>query len=220
MRILTGTRPLHHDQGGQLPERSREKQEHEDSGHAVYRSWCAACVEDRGLVDQVELTCWKNEKENNANRSFQSWSSDTRKRRHVSNSDLSKQQVWSNGSDMLRTERSHEVKNYAIKFLPRRWTLPGPGSEESYNNSHDSDSSSCLHKYQCFESLKLDRRNSSLCQSAPCIRSSCELVSSTRLDRRRGRTGRSSDPSARKQDAGERIELPNPGKEGTAYTTL
>ena len=24
---------------------SREKEEHEDSGHAVYRSWCAACVE-------------------------------------------------------------------------------------------------------------------------------------------------------------------------------
>ena len=28
---------------------SREKQEREDSGHAVYRSWCAACVEGRGV---------------------------------------------------------------------------------------------------------------------------------------------------------------------------
>ena len=28
---------------------SREKQEHEDSGHAVYRNWCAACVEGRGV---------------------------------------------------------------------------------------------------------------------------------------------------------------------------
>ena len=28
---------------------SREKQEHEDSGHAVHRSWCAACVEGRGV---------------------------------------------------------------------------------------------------------------------------------------------------------------------------
>ena len=27
---------------------NREKQEHEDSGHAIYRSWCAACVEGRG----------------------------------------------------------------------------------------------------------------------------------------------------------------------------
>ena len=27
----------------------REAQEHEDSGHAVYRSWCAACVEGRGV---------------------------------------------------------------------------------------------------------------------------------------------------------------------------
>ena len=31
---------------------SREKQEHEDSGHAVYRSWCAACVEGRGVEGQ------------------------------------------------------------------------------------------------------------------------------------------------------------------------
>ena len=28
---------------------SREKQEHEDSGHAVYRSCCAACVEGQGV---------------------------------------------------------------------------------------------------------------------------------------------------------------------------
>ena len=28
---------------------SREKQEHEDSGHAVNRNWCAACVEGRGV---------------------------------------------------------------------------------------------------------------------------------------------------------------------------
>ena len=31
---------------------SREKQEHEDSGHAVYKSWCAACVESRGVGGQ------------------------------------------------------------------------------------------------------------------------------------------------------------------------
>ena len=31
---------------------SREKQEHEDSGHYVYRSWCAACVEGRGVGRQ------------------------------------------------------------------------------------------------------------------------------------------------------------------------
>ena len=28
---------------------SREKQEHEDSGHAVYRSWCSVCFEGRGV---------------------------------------------------------------------------------------------------------------------------------------------------------------------------
>ena len=34
---------------------SREKQEHGDSGHAVYRSWCAACVEGRGVGGQHRL---------------------------------------------------------------------------------------------------------------------------------------------------------------------
>ena len=31
---------------------SREKQEHEDSGHAVYKNWCAACVEGPGVGGQ------------------------------------------------------------------------------------------------------------------------------------------------------------------------
>ena len=31
---------------------SREKQEHEDSGHPVCRNWCAACVEGRGVGGQ------------------------------------------------------------------------------------------------------------------------------------------------------------------------
>ena len=34
---------------------SREKQEHEDSGHAVYRSWCAACVEGRCVGGQHRM---------------------------------------------------------------------------------------------------------------------------------------------------------------------
>ena len=36
---------------------SREKQEHDDSGHAFHRSWCAACVEGRGVGGghQIEL---------------------------------------------------------------------------------------------------------------------------------------------------------------------
>ena len=29
--------------------------EHEDSGHDVYRSWCAACVEGRGVGGQHRL---------------------------------------------------------------------------------------------------------------------------------------------------------------------
>ena len=34
---------------------SREKQEHEDSGHAVHRSWCASCVEGRGVGGQHRI---------------------------------------------------------------------------------------------------------------------------------------------------------------------
>ena len=42
---------------------SKEKQEHEDSGHALCRSWCVACVEGRGwwthrsgLLEEKERT--------------------------------------------------------------------------------------------------------------------------------------------------------------------
>ena len=34
---------------------SREKQEHEDSGHVVHRTWCAACVEGRGVGGQQRI---------------------------------------------------------------------------------------------------------------------------------------------------------------------
>ena len=34
---------------------SREKQEHENSGHIVYMSWCAACVEGRGVYGQHQI---------------------------------------------------------------------------------------------------------------------------------------------------------------------
>ena len=40
---------------------SREKQEHDDSGHAVYRSWCAACVEGRGVGGQHRIELWEEE---------------------------------------------------------------------------------------------------------------------------------------------------------------
>ena len=41
---------------------SREKQEYEDSGHAVYRSWRAACVEGRGVGGQHRLELTRKEK--------------------------------------------------------------------------------------------------------------------------------------------------------------
>ena len=46
----------------------------------------------------------------------------TRKRRHVSKSDLSRQQVWSNGRDMLLTERSHSILHFiSCRFHQRSW---------------------------------------------------------------------------------------------------
>ena len=55
------------------------------------------------LVDNIELNCWKKRKKrkDDSDRSFRIQFSDTGRRRHVSNSHLSRQQVWSNGSDML-----------------------------------------------------------------------------------------------------------------------
>ena len=38
-----------------------EKQEHEDSGHAVYRKWCAACVEARGVGGQHRVQLMEEE---------------------------------------------------------------------------------------------------------------------------------------------------------------
>ena len=39
--------------------KSREKQEHDDSGHAVYRTWCVAFVEGRadGGQNRIESLC-------------------------------------------------------------------------------------------------------------------------------------------------------------------
>ena len=44
---------------------SREKQEHEDSGHAFYRSWCAACVEGRGVSGEHRAELLDEEKREN-----------------------------------------------------------------------------------------------------------------------------------------------------------
>ena len=100
---------------------SREKQEHEDAGHAVLqelvcRSWCA-CVEGRGVGGQhrIELLEEEEREKNDSDRSVRSRFSDAGKRRHVPNSHLPRQQVWSNGSDMLCTERSH--KHIPFHFL-------------------------------------------------------------------------------------------------------
>ena len=82
---------------------SREKQEHEDSGHAVYRSWCAACVEGRGVGGQHRIKLLEEEERERTIPivAFDYGFLTKQKRRHVSNSDLSRQQVWPNGSDML-----------------------------------------------------------------------------------------------------------------------
>ena len=82
---------------------SRERQEHEDSGHVVYRSWCAACVDGRGVGGQhrTKLLEEQERAKDDSDCSFRLWFSDAGKRRNVPNSDVQRQQVWSNGSDML-----------------------------------------------------------------------------------------------------------------------
>ena len=77
---------------------SRDKQEHEDSGHAVYS---AARVEGHGVGGQHRIELLEEKRKNNSDCGFRQWFLATRKCRHDSISDLSRQQVWSNGSDVL-----------------------------------------------------------------------------------------------------------------------
>ena len=51
---------------------TRAEQECEDSGHAVYRNWCAACVEARGVGRQLQIEPLEEEERetNNPNGSF------------------------------------------------------------------------------------------------------------------------------------------------------
>ena len=53
------------------------------------------------LVLKVEVFLHNIELKDDSDHCFRLRFSDTGKRRHVSNSDLSRQQVWSNGSDVL-----------------------------------------------------------------------------------------------------------------------
>ena len=79
---------------------SREKEEHEDSGHAVSRSWCAACVEGRGGGGQHRIEPL-DEEERERTTPIVAFDCSFLTQEHVSNSDLSRQQVRSNGSDMF-----------------------------------------------------------------------------------------------------------------------
>ena len=64
----------------------------------------------------------RGKRKNNSDCSFRLRFLDTGKRRHVSNSDLSRQQVWSNGSDVLWTERSHSMLHFiSCWFHQRSW---------------------------------------------------------------------------------------------------
>ena len=82
---------------------SREKQEREDSGPPVHRSRCAACVEGRGVGGQHRIELLEEEEREITSPivAFDYGFSDTGKRRHASNSDLSRQLEWSNRSYML-----------------------------------------------------------------------------------------------------------------------
>ena len=79
---------------------SREKQEHEDSRHAVYRSGCLAGVEGRGVGGHQRTELWdEEERENDSHCCLLQRFHDTRTCRHVSSSGMSRQWV------MVRLER-------------------------------------------------------------------------------------------------------------------
>ena len=88
---------------------SRETQEREDSGHAVYRSWCADCVEFRGVGWQHRIALLDEEERERTTPivAVDYVFMTQEKSRHVSNADLSRKQIKSNWCDMLRTEKSH-----------------------------------------------------------------------------------------------------------------
>ena len=82
---------------------SREKQELENSGHAVYRSWCATCVEGRGVGGQHRIELLDEEERERTtpivafDYSFLTQeNADT-----LPNLICRDKQVWSNGSDTL-----------------------------------------------------------------------------------------------------------------------
>ena len=90
---------------------SREKQEHEDSGHAVCKSWCAACVESRRVGGKHRVELLEEERERT-----------TAIVAFDYGFDFLRQQVWSNGSDMLRTEKYHSKLHFiSCWFHQRSW---------------------------------------------------------------------------------------------------
>ena len=80
---------------------NREQKEREDLERAVYRSWCDACVEGRGVRGQDRIEpLEEEERERTTPIVAFDCGLDTGTRRHVSNSALSRHRVWSNGSDV------------------------------------------------------------------------------------------------------------------------
>ena len=96
---------------------SEEEQEHENSGHACLQELvCCWCRRSRCWWATSNWTVGGRGKKNNKlDCSFRLRFLDIWKRRHVSNSELSRQQVWSNGSDAFCGRKS--PTSYSISFL-------------------------------------------------------------------------------------------------------
>ena len=105
---------------------SREKQEHEDSGHVVHRSWCAACVESRGVGGQhrIQLLEEEERERDDSDRSFRLRFSDTGNRRHASNSDLQR-------AGMVKRER-HVANGKVPQHTPFHFSSEILVFEESF----------------------------------------------------------------------------------------
>ena len=87
---------------------SRETQEHEEPGHAVHRSWCVGCVDGCGVGGQHRIELLDEEERGKVTH-------DTRKMQTRSFFWLSRQQVWSDWSDMLNEKKGPTA--YSISFL-------------------------------------------------------------------------------------------------------
>ena len=99
------------------------------------------------LVGNMDLTCWRNRTTPIA--AFGDGFYDARKRRHVSNSDLSRHQVWSNGTDIVLNGKAPQHAPFRLllvssKILRFRRIFLKCDNEPSAKSFHDAVIHACV----------------------------------------------------------------------------